>query len=157
MAPETEFTYMDWYFTKEKIYGDANNFFEAAINNPQVFTTNLIENSPGFITLAKNLIGGYRWTPPLGMIWNVFSYILMLTALLHLTRIAYQNRKLEYIASVLFGTSASIAILFLTWPNTRYSILLLPITIILVSNMPSGIAMAWNKLKKYELRFFDNI
>jgi len=145
--PESELMYQDWYFTKNKIYGDANSVFEAVINNPRVFTTNLIENSPGFITLARHLIGGYQWYPPLSMIWNVFSYILMLTGLIYFIRIARKNRKLEYIAASLFGTSACIAILFLTWFNTRYSVILLPFTIMLVSNMPSGMVMAWNKLK----------
>ena len=62
--PESEWMYQDWYFTKEKIYGDANNFFEASINNPWVFITNLIEELPGFTMLAKHLIGGYQWAPP---------------------------------------------------------------------------------------------
>ena len=145
--PEAELMYQDWYFTKNKIYGDANSVFEAVINNPRVFTTNLIENSPGFITLTRRLIGGYQWYPPLSMIWNVFSYILMLTGLIYLIRIAQKNRKLEYIAAALFGTSTFIAILFLTSFSTRYSVILLPFTIMLVSNMPSGMVMVWNNFK----------
>ncbi len=59
----------DWYFTKEKIYGDANNFLKAANNNPLVFITNLIEELPSFTMLAKHSIGGYQWAPPLVIIW----------------------------------------------------------------------------------------
>jgi len=145
--PESEWMYQDWYFTKKKIYGDADNFIEAAINNPQVFFTNIVENIIGIIPLAKQLLVGYSWTSPLGTLWSIFSYILMVIGLINLTSVARKNRKLEYIAATLIGTIGLVTILFLTWFNTRYSVLLLPFTIMLVSHMPSGMTMAWNKLK----------
>ena len=72
---------------------------------------------------------------------------MILIGLTHLSSVAQKNQKLEYIAATLSGTSAHITVLFLTWFNTRYSVVLLPFAIMLVSHMPSGMAIACSKLK----------
>ena len=148
--PESEKTYHDWYFTKNEIYGDAENFIEAAINNPNVFFRNIIENGIAFSVLGKHLMWGYDWSPPAGMVFNIISYLLIFIGLSQLTKIAHQNKKIEYIISIIIGTLSCFGVLFLTQFSLRYSIILLPVSFLLISNIPAGIFFVYNKLKSHK-------
>jgi len=135
-APASEQIYQDWYFTNNEAFGGASNILQAALNSPKVFFRNVASEFFPFVMVPVNFTVGFRDLPralkfvvmpllwvlwPIGF-YKVFQYFKM-------------NNLISKVYSIIFGTSAVTMALFLTWFKCRYTIVLLPVALLITAHL----------------------
>jgi len=141
-VPDSTLTVPDWYFTHKEAFGGANTILGAAIRRPRVFLMNILDNVKPLLEVPVNFIIGVPRP-----FFVAVSIVLLPIGLFGMFRRLKDEQEIPLIFSIIFGSIASIAGLLLIWVNPRFVITLLPVGLLVVSHIGSGIIDLVNFIK----------
>jgi hypothetical protein len=130
--------YEDWFLTHKKSYGGAQSILEAFKKKPDTVIKNLIATTHNINRLPIFFLTGAKDALRLLSV-NFLLLVLMAFSLVGFLLKLFKNNKEEQFFSILVGTGGMLAVMLLTSFNVRYIMILLPIALLVITNLKNGL------------------
>lgn len=153
-VPASEWVYQDWYFTHKDAFGGALNIFQAVLNRPDVFFRNMVSEIPEAVLVPLNFMVGFSF--PGGLLKSLlflFSWSFLLISFYRLVQYFKLNNLMPQVYSIVFGCSAAITALLMVHFKPRYTIVMLPVGLLITANIGTSFQLLLRSLyENYSFR-----